>query len=30
VAQFAQMRMMKMLQAEGMMPGELDFEPPVD
>lgn len=30
VAQFAQMRMMKMLQSEGMMTGELDFEPPVD
>ena len=30
VAQFAQMRMMRMLQSEGMMPGELDFEPPAD
>ena len=30
VAQFAQMRMMKMLQAEGMVPDELDFSPPVD
>jgi len=30
VAQYAQMRMMRMLQSEGMMPGELDFEPPAD